>query len=137
MYSKIFGLLFAAVFVIILPLLAVTTQSSGRPAETAIAGQLVCMACELKAGEGARAACGEFGHKYGLKTTDGKFLGFLENRYSKDLIAGEKYKDKDLVIHGHHHIAANLIDVESFDVDGLKISWCSHCRAMDSCNAHK
>jgi len=137
MLSKIFGLLFAVVFVIVLPLLAVTTQSSGRPAETVIEGKLVCMACELKAGEGARAACGEYGHEYGLKTAAGKYLGFLENRYSKDLMAGEKYLDKTIVVHGHHHLAANLIDVESFEIDGKKISWCGQCRAMDGCNASK
>lgn len=135
MYSKVFGLLFAIVFVIILPLLAVNTHSSGRPAISAIEGKLVCMACELKAGEGARSACNEFGHNYGLKTADGRYLSFLENRYSKDLIAGENYGEKEIVIHGYFHKAANLIDVESFEVDGQKISWCAHCRTMDGCGA--
>jgi len=97
-----------------------------------LSGTLVCMGCELKSGDGARAACKEFGHKHVLQTNDGSMVGLLENKYSRDLM-GEKYHGQKMEIHGIHYANANVVDVESFAVNGSKKTWCNHCTAMDGC----
>lgn len=96
-------------------------------------GKLVCLGCDLKKAQGARAACSVYGHKYALKTEDGKYINFLENKYTNDLFKGEKYHDKAIEIHGIYYADANLLDVETFTVDGKKMGWCDHCKAMDHC----
>lgn len=96
-------------------------------------GTLVCLGCDLKKAEGARAACSVFGHKHALKTEDGKYISLLENQYSRDLIAGEQYHNKPMQIHGVYHATANLLDVESFTVDGEQKGWCDGHEKMDHC----
>ena len=96
-------------------------------------GKLVCLGCDLKTAQGARAACSAYGHKHALKTRDGKYINFLANQYSEDLISGEKYHNKDVELHGIMFADANMLDVESFTVDGQKKGWCGHCNAMDGC----
>jgi hypothetical protein len=96
-------------------------------------GKLVCLGCDLKNAEGARAACSVYGHTHTLKTEDGKYINFLENQYSADLIKGEKYYDKPIEVHGIYFADANMLDVETFTVNGKKIGWCDHCKAMDQC----
>ena len=100
-------------------------------------GKLVCLGCDLKSSEDARAACSVYGHKHALKTDDGKYITFLENQYSEDLIKGEKYQNKDIKVHGVYHASANQLDVESFEVDGKTNAWCGNCKAMDGCAAGK
>ena len=102
-----------------------------------VSGTLTCTACDLKKTEGARAECKSFGHTHALKTTDGKHIAFLENRFAADLIKGEKYQDKKVEIHGVYFANANVLDVEAFSVDDKKMSWCEHCSAMDACSASK
>ncbi len=63
-------------------------------------GTLVCLGCSLKKGEGARAACKANGHTHALKTKDGRYINFLANQYSEDLLKGEKYHNKEMKIHG-------------------------------------
>jgi hypothetical protein len=77
------------------------------------------------------------GHTHALKTTDGKYINFLPNEYSADLLKGEKYSKKKLAVHGIYYANANQLDVESFTVDGKKMGWCNHCSAMDGCAAMK
>ena len=96
-------------------------------------GKLVCLGCDLKKAEGARAACSVYGHTHALKTEDGKYINFLENQYSADLIKGEKYHDKPIEMDGIYFVDANVLDVETFTVDGKKVGWCGHCKAMDQC----
>jgi len=98
-------------------------------------GQLVCLGCDLKGNQGARAECSVYGHDHALKTEDGKFINFLENKYSADLMAGEKYHNQQIKVHGIYFADANLIDVEWFEVDNKTKSWCDHCKQMDSCNS--
>ena len=98
-------------------------------------GTLVCLGCDFKKAEGARAACTAYGHKHALKTKDGQYFSFLENDYSVDLIKGEKYHNKKLTVQGVQFAAANLIDVKSFEVEGKTKSWCNHCNAMDGCGS--
>ena len=137
MFSKIFGLAFAVAIIIILPLLAATSLTANKAEDTTITGKIVCLACELKGSDGARADCALYGHREVLKALDGRYVYFLENRYSEDLLKGKKYHDKDVVVHGRYFSAGNLVDVKSFEVDGREYSWCAQCRDMDSCGADK
>lgn len=100
-------------------------------------GKLVCLGCDLKGEADARSACKVFGHDHALKTEEGKYISFLPNQYSKDLINGEKYHNKELKVHGIYFANANQLDIESFEVDGTKKSWCGDCNAMDACMAQK
>lgn len=129
--------MFALVFVIVLPLMATPPDTGDKPVDTTLRGKLVCLGCDLKKAEGARASCKTYGHNHVLKTGDGLYINFLENQYADDFVKGEKYQGKNLVVHGRYYPVALLIDVESFEVDGKKKSWCDHCKAMDGCAAMK
>jgi hypothetical protein len=107
--------------------------SKTKAAHETFDGTLVCLGCDLKKAEGARAACSVFGHKHALKTADGKYVNLLENQYSKDLLAGEKYHDKQISIHGIYYATANQLDVETFTIDGKQKGWCDGCKSMDGC----
>ena len=96
------------------------------------AGTLVCLGCSLK-GEGANAECGDYGHTHALKTADGKYLTFLPNKFSSNLLAGEKFHNKEVAVHGVYYANANQLDVETYSVGGQKHGWCDHCSAMDGC----
>jgi len=100
---------------------------------TTLDGNLVCLGCSLKKAEGARAACSAYGHKHVLQTKDGRYISFLENDFSRDLAAGEKYHNKDVTVSGIYHASANMLDVETFSVDGKRSGWCGHCSRMDGC----
>jgi len=100
-------------------------------------GTLVCMGCSLKKSEGANSACKVYGHKHAILTDDGKYINLLENKFSADLVSGEKYDMKKVSAHGIYHASANQLDVETFSVDGQKKTWCDHCSAMDGCMAKK
>ncbi|MDH4157495.1 MAG: hypothetical protein OEW00_09510 [candidate division Zixibacteria bacterium] len=100
-------------------------------------GTLVCQACDLKNAEGARAECKTYGHTHALKTSDGHLINFLPNKYAADLMAGEKYHNQKVKVHGVYFANANQLDVETFEVDGKKMGWCEHCSAMDVCMAGK
>ena len=104
-----------------------------KPAEASFEGKLVCLGCDLKKGEGARAACSVYGHHHALKKADSSYVSFLENDFSRDLIKGEKYHNQDIQVTGFYHDNANMLDVETFTVNGEKKGWCGHCKAMDSC----
>jgi hypothetical protein len=137
MISKLFGLVLALVVVIILPIVAANTHASSKAVDKTLDGKLVCLGCDLKKSGGARTDCKTYGHDHVLKTEDGRYISFLENQYSTDLIKGEKYHNKDIVVQGKFHANANLMDVESFKVDGQKKTWCNHCKAMDGCESMK
>ena len=100
-------------------------------------GKLVCMGCDLKGEAGARSACKVFGHEHALKTEDGKYIAWLPYQYSKDLIEGAKYHNKNLKVHGIYFANANQLDVESFEIEGKQKSWCGACSSMDGCMAKK
>jgi hypothetical protein len=100
-------------------------------------GKLVCLGCDLKKAEGARAECSAYGHKHTLKTSDGNYVNLLENKYSADLMNNEKYAGKDIKVQGVYFASANQLDVKSFTVGDKKMSWCSHCKTMDGCMAGK
>jgi len=129
-----------AIFIVVLMLLGTASlfAEKGQPTKKSkkvdLEGKLVCLGCDLKKAENARAECSVFGHKHVLKTDEGKYINFLENKFSKDLINGEKYNGKHIKIHGTYHESANLIDVETFAADDKTLKWCNHCEVMGSCS---
>lgn len=107
-----------------------TKVETATPGE--YSGTLVCLGCSLKS-EGAKAQCSDFGHTHALKTDDGKYLTFLPNKFSSDLLAGEKFHNKAVAVHGVYYANANQLDVETYSVDGKSYGWCDHCTDMDGC----
>lgn len=96
-------------------------------------GQLVCLGCDLKKAEGARSACKVYGCNHVLKTSDGQYINFLQNDFSKEL-SSDKHHNKAATVSGMFHASANTLDVESFTVEGgKKQGWCDHCKTMDNC----
>jgi len=105
-------------------------------AEVTMKGQLVCLGCSLKT-DGAHAACSEFGCSHALKTSEGKYISFLQNKFSKNLMAGHDAHNKDVEVTGVFFANANVLDVTSYKVEeGKTISWCDGCKSMDACAAH-
>ena len=100
-------------------------------------GTLVCQACDLKKAENARAECKTYGHTHALKTSDGRHINFLPNKYSADLMGGEKWHNEKVKVHGVYFANANQLDVETFEVGDKKMGWCDHCSAMDGCMVGK
>lgn len=100
-------------------------------------GTLVCVNCTLKETEGARAECKVSGCQHSIKTADGKYINLLENKYSRDLIKGGDMHNKPIKITGTFFADAQMLDVQSFTIDGKTKSWCDHCSAMDECMAKK
>jgi hypothetical protein len=109
------------------------TVASGKAEHVTLKGTLVCLGCDLKKTEGPHAACSVYGHRHALKTADGKYIAFLDNKFSEDLIKGEKYHNKKIEVDGIYYPEANVLDVETFTVDGKKKGWCNMCKQMDSC----
>lgn len=103
--------------------------------EKSFTGTLVCEACDLKASMGARSACKVYGHNHAIKIGEGKYVNFLENKYSIDLIKGEKFANKEITVSGIYYPTANILDVEKVAAGDQKLSWCEHHNAMDGCMA--
>ena len=82
-------------------------------------GTLVCLGCSLKKSEGANAGCSDFGHTHALKTEDGKYLTFLPNKFSSNLLAGEKFHDKAVAVHGVYYANANQLE----ELTSIHLSW--------------
>jgi hypothetical protein len=118
-------------------IIADAQQAKAEGKHATFEGKLACSACTLKNEEGARSECKNFGHSHALQTEDGKFISFLENKYSEDLFKGEKYHGKEVSVHGVYYEGANLLDVESFTIDNVTITWCKTHKIMDRCNSQK
>jgi hypothetical protein len=111
------------------------TTTDAAPQQMTVKGQLVCLGCTLKA-EGARSACSEFGCSHALKTADGRMIGFLHNKFSRELISGTTMHDKNVEITGTFFANANMLDVQSYTVEGEATQvWCEGHTAMDACMA--
>jgi hypothetical protein len=114
---------------------ATTSETKDAGEKVSLSGTLVCMGCSLKPA-GAHSACKEFGCSYVLKTAEGKYISFLNNKYSQPLAGGKGMQNKEVTINGAHFANANVLDVESFQVgDGKLMTWCDHCKTMDACAA--
>ena len=132
------AILMTVILLLITSLAVAGEKKAEMKAENAtFEGKLVCLGCDLKKAEGARAECSVYGHNHSLKTSDGKYVNLLENKYSADLLNGEKYAGKDIKVQGVYYANANQLDVKSFTVGDKKKSWCGHCKTMDGCMASK
>jgi hypothetical protein len=114
-----------------------SAKLEGKAETVTFEGKLVCVGCDLKKAEGARSECSFNGHRHALKTSDGRYISLLENKYSADLVKGEKYSGKDIEVQGTYYANANQLDVKSYTVNGKEMSWCGHCKKMDGCMANK
>ncbi len=114
-----------------------TTQliNADSPSKVTMAGTLTCSSCSLKA-EGAHAACSDHGCTTALKTADGRYISLMQNKFSKNLLSNKDMKNKSIQISGTYFANANMLDVQSYSVDGgAEHSWCGHCKGMDGCAA--
>ncbi len=136
MFRKVSYLIVLALLVLAIALFAGEGKKEKAEYKT-FSGKLVCQGCDLKMAEGARAACKSYGHKHALKTAKGNYVGFLENKFSADLISGEKYHNADVEVRGIYYANANLLDVETYTVDGNGKAWCEGHGAMDACMVSK
>jgi len=109
------------------------TTGKNKVENATFKGTLVCLGCELSKAEGAHAACSVYGHRHVLKTADGKYISFLENKFSEELIKGKQYHGKTVEVHGTYYPQANVFDLETFTVDGKQKGWCDMHKQMDSC----
>jgi hypothetical protein len=125
-------------FIAVLAVIAIAEEKAGHDhgtmteAQKSFEGTLVCTGCSLKKYEGARSQCSVYGHTHSLRTTEGKYISFLPNKFSDAIMKGEKYHNQKVTVSGVYHTSANMLDVESFTVEGNKNTWCDHCNAMDS-----
>lgn len=107
--------------------------NSESPQQVTLKGQLVCSTCSLKS-LGAHSDCSEFGCTHALKTSDGRMVTLMPNQYSKPLFSSKELSNKSVEITGTYFANANMLDVQSYSVDGGKTtSWCDHCKTMDDC----
>ena len=97
-------------------------------------GTLSCLGCDLKKAVGAHAQCSVYGHTHALKLDDGRYISVMENDNSADLIKGKKWHGKKVKVHGVYLTQANLLDVESFEVEGKSYGWCEKHKRMDQCH---
>lgn len=131
--KTIFLLLMTTAALMAHPVMAQEKPASAKAEDVILEGTLVCLGCDLKEMDGARANCDIFGHRHALKTADNRYVSFLENKYSKDLIKGCRYHNQAIQVSGKYYAGASLMDVESFTFEGKKMGWCDHCQAMDHC----
>ena len=62
------SLIMAALLVLAITAYAVDDPVEQKDKHTFFEGKLVCLGCDLKKVEGARAACSVYGHRHTLKT---------------------------------------------------------------------
>ncbi len=129
--SVVLALFWGALFI------AGAEQTFAEGKRATFEGKLVCLGCTLKSEEGARSECSKYGHTHALKTEDGKFITFLENVYSENLFKGKDYHNKEVSVHGVYYADANQLDVESYTIGAVTISWCKTHNVMDMCRSHK
>jgi hypothetical protein len=96
-------------------------------------GTWTCLACDLKKLDGVRAQCEDFGHKHCLRLNDGRYIQFLENDHSTDLIKGGGRHEVQLTVRGIYDSKSHTIDVESYVIDGITTTWCTDHSRMDHC----
>ncbi len=134
----------AAVAVLFLGALNVSAGEKAGQADAKIEGKqvtmsgtLVCLGCTLAKTAGAKSNCKEDGCSHALKTKNGNFVSLLQNKESRTLLSGADGHNKAVTVTGVFFANANVIDVQSFSVDGGKtMSWCGGCKKMDACAAH-
>jgi len=132
-------------FILLIPIMALAGDGHNHDTKNieaingekaTIEGTLVCKSCSLKKDFGARSDCKANGCSQALKTSDGRFIDFLDNKYAQDL-KGNKYAGKQIKVSGTLYAHANIIDVQTISIKGKVISWCDNCAVMDGCASKK
>ena len=90
---------------------AVTTAS---PVTTK--GTVICLGCNLKKKQDAKAQCSVYGHKNAIKAEDGKIWTILENDASKDLINSHDYAGKKVELVGKVFSGTQVLEIENFKI---------------------
>ncbi len=120
--------------VAVLLVVTVSALAGSKGEHKAFKGTLSCLGCDLKKSEGALSQCKIYGHKHAIRLEDGKYISFLENDKSADLIKGDKWHGQDVEVHGTYYKDANVIDVDSFKFGDKSYGWCEAHGAMDMCS---
>ncbi|MCP4684645.1 MAG: hypothetical protein GY867_04265 [bacterium] len=113
-----------------------TTKASVKAdgEQVTMSGKLVCLGCTLAKTAGAKSSCKVDGCSHAIMTKDGSYINLLQNKESKTLLTGENGHNKPVTVTGVYFANANVIDVQTFAVDGGKdMSWCGGCKKMDAC----
>jgi hypothetical protein len=106
-------------------LMLTTAASAGNTQrhQRTLSGTYVCLTCEMEKIEGARCQCDVYGHHYCLRLDDGRYVSFLPNDHSMDLIKGGGRKDFRMKVTGLYNPQSRSIDVQSYEIDGIKTVW--------------
>jgi hypothetical protein len=109
-----------------------STQPKQQGEQRTFTGTWTCLACDLKGLEGSAAAeCEQLGHKHSLRLSNGKYIYFIENERSADLLKGGRVHNVKITVKGTYYPNAHAIDVESYIIDGKKTAWCTQHQRMD------
>ena len=100
-------------------------------------GTLTCLACDLKKLAGTNSQCETFGHRHSLRLDNGNYIYFLENDHSEDLVKGGGRHDTRITVTGIYNKKSHTIDVQSYEIDGIKTEWCRGHERMDMCGTKK
>jgi len=123
------------VFAFFLVLALNTAVFAGRThKEENFEGTYTCMVCDLLGQEGLKSQCEDLGHQHGLRLDNGKYIHFLKNDHSFDLIAGGGRHDVRLSINGTYYPEARMVNVDHYTIDGITTAWCGNHSRMDKCN---
>ena len=85
---------------------------------------------------GEKAECEDLGHKHALKLDDGTYIAFVENARSEALVVGGGRYNTRIEVCGLYDSSTHVIDLESFEIDGIWSTWCDSDGRMDMCRAH-
>lgn len=84
------------------------------PKAVTLKGTLSCIGCDLKKAHGAGAQCSVYGHTHALKTADGKYYTFLQNKKSEPLIKGETLHGKMVEVNGTLFPGTQILEVKEY-----------------------
>lgn len=113
-------------------IVAIASAGNGKNLKT-FTGILTCLACDLKHLEGTNSQCEVFGHRHSLRLDNGEYIYFLENDHSETLIKGGGRHDTRIKVTGIYNKKAHTIDVQNYEIDGVKTEWCKVHERMDMC----
>jgi len=124
-----------SIILAIMALLALgAAASADKKAEMkTFTGTWTCLACDLKQYEGLRAQCEDFGHKHCLRLDNGRYIQFLENDHSIDLVKGGGRHEAKISVRGLYDKDSRTMDIESYTIDGMTTAWCDQHHRMDMC----
>ncbi len=100
-------------------------------------GTYTCIACDLHKTAGTRSQCDIYGHDFGIKLTDGRYIHFLPNDHSAELVRGGGRTDFPIKVIGIYDGGARTIDVQKYSIDGIETVWSQEHNKMEMQLTHK